>query len=108
MKPKKMTETIVVTYWQCLKPEHRHKTARVAAECIEKSERPKHHASESISHHLDAVINLRETQRLTFKRIGEIWGVSSGYASIVYRRALRHRDRKIARAALSISQESAR
>ncbi|MCB1915532.1 MAG: hypothetical protein KDG52_07440 [Rhodocyclaceae bacterium] len=36
MKPKLKTELILVEYWDCGNPDHRHKTEAVASACIEK------------------------------------------------------------------------
>lgn len=89
-EPIRMTEKIerVRVYWACTIPKHRHMTEEVAARCIAKKRMPKKWTRERIIE----LGKLREGG-MTFKAVGQRFGVGSTRAAQIFWRYLRLKEK---------------
>lgn len=80
-EPKRAKEVIIKHYWECMIPEHRHKTKNVAKRCIkkfnEKRTSGKLDSNEIAFRNLDIVEQILEGS--TFASLGRGYGLSGSH-----------------------------
>jgi hypothetical protein len=98
MKPKKKTIYVKAEYWDCGHPDHRHKTEKVAQECITKGgnvQKKSLHDQLAINRERWIVATVMMIYGHTAKEAGDQIGVSEGRARQIVKRIISRASRYI-------------
>ncbi len=87
MKTKRYSVVTTKDYWSCHDQDHRHVLQRAAQECIDRHLRGQKQRkwTEERLHHM---MTMRDDEKMTFKSMAEVYGISISRARHLYRRAV--------------------